>query len=157
MIKMIKKQWRRFRYVIKDLDGNPYLIRYRLIVTKWGCVYLHHIIRSDGDRELHDHPFNFTVILLWRGYVEYSHALGKPFGKVKQVSRWCGWLSVIRHKATDAHRLELYNGPVWSLFIRGPKIREWGFYLDNKDWVTNQYYHEFKQKEKDDKGIQPRR
>ena len=30
--------------------------------------------------------------------------------------------------AKFAHRLELVKGPVWTLFITGPRLRSWGFY-----------------------------
>lgn len=35
--------------------------------------------------------------------------------------------------AKFAHRLELVQGPVWTIFITGPRIREWGFYCP-KGW-----------------------
>jgi hypothetical protein len=38
----------------------------------WGTVRLHHILRSDDDRHLHDHPFNFVSLLLTGGYTEVT-------------------------------------------------------------------------------------
>jgi hypothetical protein len=34
---------------------------------------------------------------------------------------------LILRRASAAHRIELHAGPVWTLFIVGPHIREWGF------------------------------
>lgn len=32
--------------------------------------FLHKFLRSDADRELHDHPWPFKAVILWRGYYE---------------------------------------------------------------------------------------
>jgi hypothetical protein len=39
-------------------------------------LYLHKIMRSDADRELHDHPWAFASLILWRGYHEETEAIG---------------------------------------------------------------------------------
>ncbi|MCA9361784.1 hypothetical protein KC906_00265 [Candidatus Kaiserbacteria bacterium] len=155
MIAWFKRYCQKFRYVIKNDEGEPYLVRYRLWQSKHGVnVYLHHILRSDYDRALHDHPFDFVTILLWGSYIEWQPHWCKMFfdspverqtepagnRSFVQVRTHRGWLSVIRHKATDPHRLELRNGKVWSLFLRGPKVREWGFYLNNEKWVPHTEY-----------------
>ena len=36
------------------------------------AVFIHKFVRSDEDRALHDHPWNFLVIPIWRGYIEHS-------------------------------------------------------------------------------------
>ena len=35
---------------------------------------------------------------------------------------------MIYRAAGDAHRIELDAGPAWTLFVTGPKYREWGFH-----------------------------
>ena len=158
MINAFRRYCKRFKYVIKNLEGVPYLVRYRLIQTNGWCVYLHHILRSDGDRELHDHPFDFITILLWGGYFEFQpdNMSWLSTCSFQQVSTRRGIFSVIRHKAKDPHRLELINDrPAWSLFIRGPRQRDWGFYINNRAWVKHDRYTELKLKDKDDKSIQP--
>jgi hypothetical protein len=37
-------------------------------------------------------------------------------------------------RARTAHRLELINGPCVTLFVTGPKIREWGFHCPFAGW-----------------------
>ena len=82
-------------------------------------IYLHLFLRSDYDRALHDHPFDSTSIILQGSYREHL-----ADGKVRVLSEG----DIVTRKAEDAHRIELINDePVWSLFIRGPKVREWGF------------------------------
>ncbi len=129
MFERMKTYCRRFRAVIK-LDGVPYLARYRLIKTKWFSIYLHHILTSDQDRNMHDHPFNFTTFILWGGYLEHT-----PRG-----AEFHGRFETIRHKATDLHRLELEPGvTAWTLFMRGPTIRRWGFQTA-EGWIDWQEY-----------------
>jgi hypothetical protein len=138
------QRWRkRFKEVI-ILQGEPYLIRYRIWSTKRCGIYLHKILRTDTDRNLHDHPFDFTSIILWGGYWEHGRQAVDhwrehlpPHGLVEQtfepVRRWYGIGSIIRHWACDLHRVEL-DRPAWTLFIRGPRVREWGF-LTEDGWV----------------------
>jgi hypothetical protein len=83
-------------------------------------IRLHHIMRSDSDREMHDHPFDFTSIILSGGYTEH-----RPDGS----RRFYGPGSIVRRKAEDLHRLEL-DVPAWTICITGPKRRDWGFMRD---------------------------
>ena len=49
---------------------SPYLTRWTFLDMAdrlQACVHLFH--RSDGD-EMHDHPWSFVSLILWRGYVE---------------------------------------------------------------------------------------
>ena len=121
----------RFRAVI-HLEGDPYLVRFRLLVTQSLCGYLHHILRSDADRNLHDHPFDFVTIVLWGGYYEHT-----PAGR-----RWCPPGTVIRHSAEDLHRIEIPAGQTaWTLFLRGPRTRDWGFQTPD-GWIDWRDYEE---------------
>lgn len=104
--------------------ADPYLERWWVIPrNKWFNIYLHHFLHSDEDRALHDHPWlNLSVILRGK-YIEHIE----------------GGRAVVRHRfrpvfrrSVTAHRIELFAGaggliPVWTLFITGPRIREWGF------------------------------
>ena len=105
-------------FVIGGRD-NPYLKRWWIIKrNQWFNIYLHHFLRSDDDRALHDHPWWNLSILLKGRYIEHM-----PKG---QALRRRG--QMVLRGATAAHRVELIDGPVWTLFITGPKIREWGFH-----------------------------
>lgn len=118
--------------VIENSCGDPYLVRYFLMGRSdkrsrffKGAVYLHHILRSDEDRHLHDHPWPFTSLILWGGYREVHPIVTGRSG----YTDW-GWLSVIRHAASDSHRLIL-DRPAWTLVFRGEKERSWGFHTEN--------------------------
>lgn len=123
----LSQRWKKFREVI-ILEGKPYLYRYRLWYSSRLGVYLHCIVATDTDRNLHDHPFDFTTVILWGGYYEHS-----PSGR-----RWCGPGSIIQHKAEDLHRIEL-SRPAWTLFLRGPERRAWGFQTPD-GWVLWRQY-----------------
>lgn len=119
-----------FRFDIRDEgDGSLYLRRFVLARTPWGSAYLHHIVRSDADRCLHDHPWNALIVILWGGYQE---ELSLPAdGRVETILRRPG--SVRRFPATTKHRVLLRerNGrevPAWTLCLVTRKVREWGFW-----------------------------
>lgn len=49
-------------------------------------------------------------------------------------NRFCNlYLHHFLRRATFTHRIELTNGPVWTLFLTGPKVREWGFHCP-QEW-----------------------
>lgn len=134
---------------------SPYLTRWTLIDggKRFG-VYLHRFHRGDAD-EHHDHPWAFCSIILWRGYLEetpcsrcggtgsISHLIqgkeralmcgscwdneaGGPTG-VQRKRVWPGM--VLFRRAAHRHRVELVNGrEAWTLIIRGPVCRKWGFF-----------------------------
>ena len=99
--------------------GDNYLCRWWVIPRNEGCnVYLHQILKSDDDRAFHDHPWDNTSYLIEGGYIEHA-----PEGVFERTAG-----SIVERKATDMHRLEVPPGrSAISLFITGPKIRDWGF------------------------------
>lgn len=117
---------------------KPYLLRWWIIPrNRWFNIYLHKFLRSDDDRALHDHPWASCSIILNGGYFE--HTPNRMF--------WRNQGGVYFRRATAAHLVELDidwrkqipgSGiyplkPVWTLFITGPKVREWGFHCP-KGW-----------------------
>lgn len=134
----------RFRAYRSDLPG--YMERW-ILQTPWGTLRLHHILRSDDDRQLHDHPWAFWSLLLTGGYREFLPGLISPAGNgfaAIQNQRYWPRFSIVRHSATDAHRLELTEGPVWTLVWTGPFQRQWGFWLPEKPprWVSYREWRE---------------
>lgn len=106
---------------------NPYLLRWFVIPRNTVFnIYLHCIIRNDDDRALHDHPWWNLSIILKGSYREIM-----PNGQ-RVLRRG----SIRLRRPIAAHRLEVVDGPVWTLFITGPRVREWGFYCPQgwKHW-----------------------
>jgi hypothetical protein len=138
---LLKKLFENF--TITDLKGDPYLTRYKLLKSTGWCpigIYIHEIHQGDSDRHLHDHPWDFTSLILAGGYHEETPLFNTNFGP----------LSIIRHKAADCHRLTLTK-KTWTLVFKGKAYREWGFVTEN-GWVHNEAY--LKEKYKDIKDFQ---
>lgn len=139
------------RFFIPLPDGkSPYLERFILDEQTDGSkTYLHVIYASDGDRDPHDHPWNFESTIVWGSYREETYlrtcANGHPRFLTREDVLWCPTCgnhlvpdqlrmmgtftpgSVNRKQAHDLHRLTIVQGPVVTLVKRGPKVREWGF------------------------------
>lgn len=110
--------------------GDNYLRRWFVIPrNRWFNIYLHMIRRSDDDRALHDHPWWNCSIILAGGYFEHTIADGGVESRT-----WRGSGSVTFRRAKAAHRLEVDRERfpfALSLFITGPRIRQWGFHCPN--------------------------
>lgn len=120
---------------------RPYMRRWWLIPrNRWFNVYLHQILRDDDDRALHDHPWWNLSIVLRGSYVEVMpdfRGAPTPHARIADLPvrrKWRGSGSVVLRRPTAAHRLEVYGRPCWTLFITGPRIREWGFHCA-QGWV----------------------
>lgn len=126
--------------IIYDRQGHePYLTRYYLFIKdrkKFPFnVMLHKIHRSDSDPELHDHPWNFFTIILNGGYWEWTPIYNSVGEYISDKKTWKGPGSIIFHKSTDYHRLELPdNTTTTTLFFMGSQLREWGFLLKSNIW-----------------------
>lgn len=106
--------------------GDDYLRRWWIIPRSEAVnVYLHEILKSDDDRAMHDHPWSNVSYLIAGSYIEHT-----PEGRfVRQAGE------VVERPANALHRLEVIPGErAVSLFMTGPKVREWGFACDH-GWV----------------------
>jgi hypothetical protein len=146
---------KRWAYTIVGEDGSPYLTRVllsRLLPIKklLGVgVYLHHFHRSDGDQELHNHPWSWGASLVLAGaYVEerveqivsrhlpcngpgcdlkaWEHSVRDVLTDTKVV-RWWNYLT-----KDDYHSVRELRGDVWTLFFTGERIQDWGFLRDGQ-------------------------
>lgn len=106
-------------FVIGDPE-DPYLRRWWVIPrNRLFNIYLHHFLHSDDDRALHDHPWLFNCSILVKGtYYEVT------FSGACRRRRWVPYF----RWGKAAHRVELVSREVWTVFITGPVVRDWGFY-----------------------------
>lgn len=124
-------------------DIKPYLIRRTIFWSPWLRIYVHEILRSDDDPYMHCHPWAFWSLILKGGYKEYLPGKSTTHEPGEAKERDPGTL--IRHKATDLHKIELRKDkdsnevPAWTLVACGKKIREWGF-LTSNGWVPQDVY-----------------
>lgn len=91
-------------------------------------IYLHRWWKSDEGPWLHDHM-----------YWNYSYVLdGCYFEHIHGHTDWCIADDNRFRLGGTPHRIELRPdvggcrpGKCWSLFITGPRYRQWGFHTDN--------------------------
>lgn len=125
----------RFRYP-KIIGGEcsetlgPLLIRYKIFDSRYFGIFLHHLMRSDIERDKHDHPWSFLTILLTGEYVEHTLCGKKRYTQGSILWRAAEW----------QHALQL-NKPMWTLVFVGPTRRPWGFHTKNgwQFWKTYKY------------------
>ncbi len=111
-------------FIIGPAD-NPYLLRWWLIPRNPTFnIYYHRVVRNDDERALHDHPWpSFSVMV--RGRLREITESGP---RIIEAG------GCVYRGPEMAHRLELVDGPAETLFITGPRVRDWGFHCP-KGWV----------------------
>lgn len=132
---MIIKAWaQRYKasrnpdFIIGDPD-RPYLRRWFVIPrNRVFNIFLHEIIRSDDDRALHDHPWVNLSILIDGEYVEHTISDGGIHHRTRRVAG-----DIKLRRSIAAHRLEV-DHTCTTLFITGPRIRNWGFHCPDLGW-----------------------
>ncbi len=140
LLKLLEKLGR--KRIIFDRDGlEPYMERYYLLFRDKLSedesareipfnLMLHKICRSDPD-DLHDHPWWYATFILRGGYWEVT-----PKGRY-----WRGAGHFRLRSPHSLHRLEIPpdSSGSWSLFFRGPKLKNWGF-VKQGNWIYHKNY-----------------
>lgn len=111
-----------------------YLRRFYLFRSRWlglnlGDIYLHHIIRSDDDKDPHDHPWGFLGFVLAGGYTDEQWAwlplTGVRSGPWLEPVRP---LTVIYRPPEHIHRVIVPAGKTaWTLIFTSKYRRNWNF------------------------------
>ena len=133
--------------VIMDRDGTtPYLTRYYVAYPDHDQrqredipfnVFIHQFMKSD-DPVCHDHPWNYLTIVLKGGYWEHF---------IDGTKKWRGPGSIVLSRG-NYHWVEIeHPGKTWTLFFRGKKRKDWGFWDEEKGrWVHWKKYLDSKRK-----------
>lgn len=108
-------------------EDNAPVLRLTLKLGKWRKVVaflisirVHHIMREDGDRDPHDHPWNARTVIL------KGHYLEKRDGPHCIILRRPGATATLGFE--EYHRIvEVGPAGAWTLFISGPWKGVWGF------------------------------
>ncbi|HEY1898617.1 MAG TPA: hypothetical protein VGG49_02380 [Steroidobacteraceae bacterium] len=101
---------------------GSYMGRWWVVPQTWGlpfAIRLHHIVRSDADPYVHDHPWNWRTVILY-GWYEEEDVEG-----IKRIQ-----LEGDTRAATSEtfHRINsVSTGGVWTFFIMGRRTNRWGF------------------------------
>lgn len=156
-------------------DGEAYMGRWSLIAKggkaskllalltrhKYDHCRIHWIGKPDGDREKHDHPFNYRTFVMDGWYnEEFIPAFKFPLMNGPALRQWQGSKRSLPDYADSAaseyrvvgkgksvaaplgqfHRIATVNdGGVWTLFFMGADHGKWGFLVDGR-WVRS---HDF--------------
>ena len=118
---------RRF-WLFNPYFDDTYLRRYRWCPIS---VRLHHILREDRDRHLHDHPWNARTIILAGSYIEERDG-GVTFERIRG--------STTRLRYGEFHRITEVGHHIGAvtLFITGRKRGTWGFKVPWREYVARE-------------------
>ena len=109
-------------------DGSTYLARHTIFdFGRNGLrLYLHRFDRGDEDFELHNHPWHAVSLILAGGYREERRFEDLGMFDIEARDVRPGSLNFI--SPDTFHRVDLLDGPAWSLILCGPVVGQWGFW-----------------------------
>jgi hypothetical protein len=150
--------------LIEDAKKNPYFHLEGYMERYWlypfsedGAinVRIHHILRSDEDRHLHDHPWPSTSVILKGGYWEIlpeDQAQDPSLDGEKRIRVWRAPGEVVTRVANTRHAIELPEGKTsWSMFIMGKYEQQWGFYTAGGKVYWRDYLNDYETETTTDK------
>jgi len=118
------------------------------------AIRLHHILRPDLERHLHDHPWNARTIILRGWYIEQRLNEGPPVEifndppyETRVFRRYPG--DTARLSFGEYHKIiDVSEGGVWSMFIMRGYQSDWGFLVDGEKIPHKQYEYAKQQETK---------
>jgi len=142
LLKLLERLGRK-RIVMDRVENEPYLERYYLFLKDRKrfpfIIFLHKFLKSDPD-DVHDHPWPYATVILKGGYWEWIPHFDTVGRKTGEYQVWRGPGHFRISKANSYHRIELDPDiTAWTLFMPGPKQRDWGFLVKNK-WIQWEQY-----------------
>ena len=121
---------------IKSKTGDIHFKRWEILKTRWGSIWLHAIYKADQDKHLHNHPWDFTSVVLKGSYYEQT-----SLGNKKQYP---GKINI--RNGEEHHKiLELLSPVVYTLFFVSAPKRQWGYKVEGK-FIDHETYREMKNK-----------
>lgn len=133
----------RKRIIYDRVNNEPYLERYYVFLKERASfpfnVFLHKFLKGDPD-DVHDHPWSYFTLILLGGYYEWIPQFNPDGTTSCEICKWRGPGHFRICSPNSYHRIELKAGVTpWTLFMPGPKQREWGFLVNNK-WIQHEQY-----------------
>lgn len=121
----------------QNQDGTH--VKKNWLMSKLPSIRVHHILREDDDRHLHDHPWDARTIILKGQYKEVRE--GRDFGsftEMKEFTRREGDTAKVNFG--EYHRItEVTEGGVYTLFITYKYMGTWGFKVNGKKVPYKEY------------------
>ncbi len=118
-------------FIVGGAD-EPYLLRWYIFPrNRWGNIYIHEYHRPDADEALHDHPWHSFSLCLTGTIIDISGHEDDP--RIVYVDPG----DMAFRGTKRPHRIDLPYGKIGqrTLFVMGPRFREWGFHCKEKGWV----------------------
>jgi hypothetical protein len=132
---------------------NPYNRETHIGKYAWfpWSIRIHHILRPDADRDLHDHPWHARTVILRGSYTEQRlleagdpaltqllldaaakiGTYGDAWQATEYIDRNAGDTAELRH--LEYHRIDsVSDGGVWTMFITSRWQGDWGFLVNGK-------------------------
>lgn len=110
----------------------PYAYRWVLVVFGYS-LRIHHFLRSDDKRYLHDHAWDFITFIL-KGYY---HDVSEKGSVLRTAGRF------YRVTAEHAHYVDVPKGGCWTLVFAFKPRRKWGFHVNGKLFRPLRYFHKY--------------
>jgi hypothetical protein len=146
-------RWWLFNPYGKGVDGEVLPARWSWLPS----IRIHHILRADNDRDLHDHPWNARTIILSGWYEEERPFSGRDDGAAffrgyadDETGRW--WQrDVFRREIGYTGRLlfgqyhrisAVPRDGVWTLFLTWRKRGAWGFLVNGQKMPWREYLND---------------
>lgn len=106
-----------------DFDVKDKYKRKKESISWLPSIRIHHILRKDEDRALHDHPWDARTIILKGWYLERLYGNTIPQMRIEGDTRAI--------KFGEYHSIdEVSEGGVWTMFFTWKYMGVWGFLVD---------------------------
>lgn len=127
------KNWKIKRKERLGIEECPYAYRW-YINTPWFSIRIHHFLRSDDKRFFHDHPWDFTTLILKGQYYDVSKEKGRVLRKT---------FHIYHVKAEHKHYVEVSKKGCWTLVFTSRVKRKWGFWVYDTFKRPLKYFHKY--------------
>jgi len=111
-------------WLFNDYTNTPKHLR------RLPSIRIHHILRKDLSRDMHDHPWDARTIILRGGYWE-DRLIEGTIPKVHAYKRQVGDTATL--KFGEFHNIvDVSEGGVWTMFITFKYRGTWGFRVNGE-------------------------
>jgi hypothetical protein len=118
----------------------PYAFRWVLIFFGYS-IRIHHFLRSDDKRYLHDHAWWFFTCVLKGHYIDVSEK--KVNGEILRRKELVMPFKPVYREAHHRHYVQIPKSGCWTILVTGQPSRKWGFWVDNKLKRPLKFFHKF--------------
>lgn len=124
---------------IRSKEGVLHFQRWRFFTSPWLRIYLHKICRSDEDKHLHTHPWNFISFILKGGYNQLFCADLDFLPSIQIFERF----NIVHMNRYDGHQITLSHTPTWTLVFAYGGYKDWGYFTE-RGYIDHKNYREMK-------------